>query len=153
PPALMTIARLFVEKLLVREGEQRAVAVRLALDRDERFQLRRRFPGPGEDELLVRHEFAIDAADVVLFAGWALHQPAITPTDAGIALDLEHFDFAGTHPAFHFFRIGPGREDFGRRRFEPPLERETWFRGCLDCHDSSSKNAARLESRSDQNFS
>src|SRR4029077_11670101 len=135
------------------EREQRAIAVRLDFDRDQRFALRRGFPGPGEHELLVRYEFAIDAADIVLFAVRALHQPAITPADARIALHLEHFDFAGTHPAFHFFRIGPRREDLGRRRFEPPLEREARFRGGLDCHDSSSKNAARLESRSDQNFS
>src|SRR5215467_7478832 len=153
PTAAMPIARVLVEELLVSEREQRAVAVRLDFDGHQRFPLWRRFPRPGEDEFVVGHEFAIDAADVVLLAVWTLHLPAIAPADTRVALDLEHFDFAGTHPAFYFFRIGPGREDFGRRGFEPALERETRFRGGLGCHDSSSKNAARLESRSDQNFS
>src|ERR1051325_1887162 len=101
PAPLVTIASLLVEELLVGKGEQRTIAVGLDVDRDQGFAFRRRLPGPGEDEFLVRHEFAIDAADIVLFAVRALHQPAITPADARIALDFEHFDLAWTHPALY----------------------------------------------------
>src|SRR5262252_9967778 len=120
----MTIARLLVEELLMRERQERAVAVRLDLDRDQRFALGCAFPGPGEDQLLVRHEFAVNTADIVLFAVRGFHQPAITSAGPRLALDLEHFDFAGAHPAFHFFRVGPSREDFRGRRVEPALEGE-----------------------------
>src|SRR5262249_14480304 len=152
PTAAMPIARVLVEELLVSEREQRAVAVRLDFDGHQRFPLWRRFPRPGEDEFVVGHEFAIDAADVVLLAVWTLHLPAIAPADTRVALDLEHFDFAGTHPAFYFFRIGPGREDFGRRGFEPALERETRFRGGLGWHGSFSKKAAEVGRAWDQKF-
>src|SRR5438874_2292412 len=107
PAVAVTIARLLVEELLVGQRQQRAVAIRRDLDRHQGFALRRRFPGPGEDEFLVGHELAIDTADVVLFAARALHQPAIAAADARFALGLKHFDFAGAHPAFYFFRIGP----------------------------------------------
>src|SRR5262249_60650974 len=152
PTAAMPIARVLVEELLVSEREQRAVAVGLDFDGHQRLSLWRRFPRPGEDEFVVGHEFAIDAADVVLLAVWTLHLPAIAPADTRVALDLEHFDFAGTHPAFYLFRIGPGREDFGRRGFEPALERETRFRGGFGWPESFSKKAGRVGRRAGPNF-
>ena len=73
---------------------------------------------------------------------------------ARLAFDRQHLDVAGTHPAFHFFGVGPGGEDFGGRRVEAALDREARL-GCgLGGHDwSSSRKAARLLRRSDQNFS
>ena len=64
----MAIARGLVEELLVDQRQQRSTLVRLDQDGDERLALRRRAPGPGEDELFVAHHLAVDAADVMLLA-------------------------------------------------------------------------------------
>src|ERR1700728_124674 len=151
----MAVAHFLVEELLVGQREQRAVAVRLDQDRHQRLALGGRLPGPGEDEFLIGDDFATDAADVVLFAAWRAHQPAIAAADADVTFGRYRFDLARPYPARYFFRVGPGGEDFGRRRLEAALEGEARFGGGLGGHDSSSssKKAARLDSRSDQNFS
>src|SRR5262249_62285291 len=118
----MPIACLLVEELLVGEREHRTVAVRLDFDRHQRFALRLRLPSPGEDKLLIRHEFAINAADIMLFAGGALHQPTIKSPNVWGALVVEHFDFARTHPAFYFFLIVASRENLGPLPVELGLE-------------------------------
>src|SRR5262245_4173466 len=66
PARLMAVARRLVEELLVDQRQQRAVAVRLEQHGDHRFPFRRAAPCPGEDELLVWNDLAIDAANVVL---------------------------------------------------------------------------------------
>src|SRR4029078_2043797 len=67
-------------------------------------------------------------------------------------LRLARLDFARTHPAHYFLRVGPRREDFFRRRVEASLDGETGF----DCegggHVSSSKTGASCPNRSVQNF-
>src|SRR4051812_29286610 len=68
PAAIVTVARGLIEELLVDERQQRAVAVRLDQDGDQRLALRHGPPGPGELQLLVRDDLAIDAADVVILA-------------------------------------------------------------------------------------
>ena len=68
PAALVAVARGRVEELLMRQRQQRAVAVGLDQDRHQRLALRRRLPGPGEYELLVRDDLAIMPADVMLLA-------------------------------------------------------------------------------------
>jgi hypothetical protein len=65
---LVPVAGRFVEELLMEEGEQRAVAVRLDQNGDQRLALRHGAPRPGEIELLVRDHLAIDAAHMMLLA-------------------------------------------------------------------------------------
>src|SRR5579871_1268902 len=77
PAVAVAVARLVVEELLVGERQERAVAVGLEIDGDQRLALRRALPGPGEHQFPVRHELPIDAADVVIFAARRAHQPAI----------------------------------------------------------------------------
>src|SRR5258708_6453107 len=120
----MAVARFLVEKLLMRERKQCAIAVALERQRHQGLALRRRLPGPGEHQLLVRHDLAIDAADVVFFSVRCFHEPTITAADARIAFGAEHLDFAGTHPARYFFRVRPRLEDFRWRRVEPALDGE-----------------------------
>ena len=64
----MVVARLLVEELLVRQRQDRAVAVGLEVDRDLRFALRRAAPRPAEDQPAARHDLVVDAAHVVLAA-------------------------------------------------------------------------------------
>src|SRR5580692_6114825 len=165
PATLVAIAGVVVEELLVGERQQCAVAVRLEQYRHQRFTFGHRFPGPGEDQLLVRHDLAIDTADIVLLAARRAHHPAITAAGARIAFGVRRLDLAAAHPKLHFFRVGPRREGLGRRRVEAAFDGEARLCGGLGGHgvsfcdsdsssskNSSSKNAARRSSRSDQNF-
>src|SRR5258708_120701 len=68
PAPLVMIARFGVSELLVSERELRTAARCAQLDRHDRLQLRRALPGPGVDELPVRHDLAVDAAHVVHLA-------------------------------------------------------------------------------------
>src|SRR6266567_1148636 len=77
PATLVVVARGFVEELGVMKNHQRAGAVRLQRDRHQRFALRRRMPGPGEDQPLVRHDFAIEAARFEIFAVLAGKRDAV----------------------------------------------------------------------------
>src|SRR5262245_34781765 len=87
PAGLVAIARALVEELLVGQRQQRAVAIGLQQDRDQRFALRRAVPGPGEHELLVWPHLAIGAANFVppLF-GVRDHSIAAADTQVGLGL-------------------------------------------------------------------
>src|SRR3954451_25322355 len=65
PAGLVTITRALVEELLVRQRQQRAIAIGLEQHRDQRFALRRAVPSTGEYEFLVRPHLAVDAANLV----------------------------------------------------------------------------------------
>src|SRR6202161_1323683 len=126
PAALMAVARGLIEKRLVMQRQQRAVAVRLQRHRDLRFALRRRVPGPAEHQQPVRHHLAIDAADFAMFAIFHFETDAITAADArvddgllGAGLDLRR-----PEPAGYFLRAGPRRVDFLRGCVETALEGE-----------------------------
>src|ERR1043166_7164861 len=147
----MTVARGFVEELFVREGEQRAVAVRPDENRDERFPFRRRVPRPGKHEFLVRHDLAVDAVDLMPLAVGALRGNLVAAADAHVSLHASARDIRRRKPPLYLFWAAPRGEDFRGRRVEAPLDGETWFR-CDGGHGSSSKNAARLSRRSVQNF-
>src|SRR5712675_1462750 len=68
PAAPVIVARRLIEELLVRQRQDRAVIVGLEVDRDLRFALGRALPGPGEDQLAVGHDLAIDAAHALVRA-------------------------------------------------------------------------------------
>ena len=104
----------------------------------KRFSLGRRLPGPGENHLFVGDDFAIDAADFEVFAVRLAHHPVIAAAAAAHRIRRQHPDVAGAHPVLYFFRVDPRREDLGGRRFEPPLEGEARFGGCLVDITSSS---------------
>ena len=111
----------------------------LHLHRDQRFPLRRALPRPGEDELLVGNDLAIDAADAVLLAARHLHDDAVAATDLEIGLRDEDLTIvAGSEPLLQRLRVRPRAEDFFDRdgvvAFEPEAR---LFEGC--CHVSLSK--------------
>src|SRR6266567_6548653 len=68
PAALMVVAGGLIKELGVMEDHQCAGTVRLQRDRHQRFAFRRRVPGPGEDQKLIRHNLAIGAAGLEIFA-------------------------------------------------------------------------------------
>ena len=70
---LVPVARSLVEELLVSQGELRTSAVRSDINGHKRFAFRRRAPCPGEHELPVGHDFAINAAYVMLLPVGAAH--------------------------------------------------------------------------------
>src|SRR3982074_822773 len=86
PAGLMTVARRFVEELLVGQRQQGAVAVGLELDRHQRFSFRRGPPGPGEDKPAVRHDLAERPAHIVLLAALCAPDAAIAAADARVGL-------------------------------------------------------------------
>src|SRR6185369_12178076 len=86
PAALVIVACGFVEELGVMEDHQRAGAIGLQRDRHQRFALRRRMPGPGEHQPLVRHDLAIDAAGLEIFAVVTSEADAVTATGTYIEL-------------------------------------------------------------------
>src|SRR5205085_2493208 len=68
PALLMTVTRRLVEELLMLQRQQRSGAVGLQRYRQQRLALRRRMPGPAHHQELVRHDVAIDAADLEMLA-------------------------------------------------------------------------------------
>src|SRR6188472_2150749 len=84
PAALVAIACSFIEELLVQQCQDRACAVWLDGDGDERLALLRRVPGPGEDELLVRHYLPIDAADLVTLAVFGVEGDSVMAANTKI---------------------------------------------------------------------
>src|SRR4029453_6032802 len=99
PAGLMAIARGLVEELLVGEREQGPVAVRLELDRYQRFALGRGSPGPGEHELPVRHHLAKRSAHVVLLAIGRGPHDAIAAADARVGLGQHRGALSRAEPA------------------------------------------------------
>src|SRR5690349_86141 len=142
----MSVARVFVEELFVQQGHERAAAIRLECQSDDRLAFRCRSPAPGEHQLLVRNYLAIHAANVMLLPIRRLHEPTVAAAGAHVGFDKQRLDLTWPHPALYFFRICPRGEDFLRRRVEPPLDGEAWF-GDDGGHVSSSKKAASLSSR------
>src|SRR5579863_6668959 len=98
PALLVAIARIVVEKLLVRHRQQRAVAIAPEQHGDERLALGGRLPGPGEHQFLVGDDLAVNAADVMFFPVGRTHHPAIAAADTRVAFGADRADFAGTHP-------------------------------------------------------
>src|ERR1700744_3610862 len=83
-------------------------------------------PRPTEYQTLVRHQLAIDAADLMLLTGVGSKAQAIAAADFRIDLrfDRARHDIRRSKPARYFFRIGPRRPDFFGRGLEPARERE-----------------------------
>src|SRR5262249_41403302 len=98
PTVAMTVARGFVEELLVGQREQGPVAVAFELDRHQRFALRRGPPGPGENELPVRHDLAERSAHVVLLAARRAHHDAIAAADTGVGLGQRQLECGRAEP-------------------------------------------------------
>ena len=143
----MVVARLLIEELLVRQRQDRAVAVGLEVDRDQRAALRCRAPCPAEHQPATRHDFLVDAAHIVLAAVIAAKADMEAAAHPDIGLGSAGRRIGRAPPADHFFRDGPGFVDFFGRRFEPAPEGEAG----LACHDeSSSTKAARRSSCSVQ---
>src|SRR3954464_8835801 len=86
PAEFVAVAGFLVEELLVNERQRGAVAVGPQRHGDKRFAFRGRALGPGEDEPLVRHALAVDAADVMLLAVFGVEDDAEAPADAQIGL-------------------------------------------------------------------
>src|SRR5712675_2287920 len=89
PALLVAVARGSIEELLMVQRQQRAGAIWLQRDREQRFALRRRMPGPAEHQPFVRYDLAIDTADLEIFAVFAGEVDAVTPADAQIGLGLQ----------------------------------------------------------------
>src|SRR3974377_2365755 len=68
PAAIVAVTCAFIEELLVREHQERAVAVRLEFDGDQRLSLGCRPPRPCVDALAVRDRLTNGAGDAVIFA-------------------------------------------------------------------------------------
>src|SRR5207249_9912077 len=69
PAALVVVSHRLIEELLVQEHELGAARRRAEADGDERLALRRAVgPGPGEHQLAVGHDLAIDACTLVRLA-------------------------------------------------------------------------------------
>src|SRR5262245_64216376 len=89
-PALgVLVARSLVEELLMREDHQGAVAIGPDRYRHQRPALGRRVPGPAEHQPLMRHHFAIDAADLGMLAGLHVETDAVAAADADIEFGAE----------------------------------------------------------------
>src|SRR5882757_1592581 len=89
PALLMTVTRGLVEELLMMQRQQRAGAVRLQRNRQQRLALRRRMPGPAHHQQLVRDNIAIDAADLEMLAVDAGEADPIAAANARIGLRLQ----------------------------------------------------------------
>src|SRR5918996_5644406 len=87
PAALVVVAHLLVEELLVLEQQFSPILYCLENDGDERFALRRAVgPGPSEDKLAVRHDFLVDPGAFVSFAVGAAEHDAKAPAHAHVEL-------------------------------------------------------------------
>ncbi len=98
PAPLVAVAGRLVEELLVDQGQQRAVAVRLDENGDQRLAFRHGPPRPGELQLLVRDDLLIDAADVVLLAVFGVEHDMEAAADAHVGLRLGHRTLIGSEP-------------------------------------------------------
>src|SRR5258708_15976779 len=108
PAAPVIVARRLIEELLVRQRQDRAVIVGLEVDRDLRFALGRALPGPGEDQLAVGHDLAIDAAHALVRAVGRPELHVEAAADAQVGLGDGRLVVAGdAPPADHFFRLRP----------------------------------------------
>src|ERR1700676_1085679 len=125
PAALMAVARCLIEQLLVQKREQRAVTVGLQRDGHLRFAFRRRMPAQAEHQPLVRHHFAINPADFVVFV-IGRKADAKTPPDPRLDVRAERagLGVGATEPSDYFLRVGPCRVDFRRRGIETTFETE-----------------------------
>src|SRR5882757_7170159 len=118
PALLVAVARGSIEELLMVQRQQRADAIRLQRDREQRFALRRRMPGPAEHQPLVRYDLAIDAADLEMLAIGGVEADAVSPANAEISLCLQRafLQLRGhPEPSGYFFRVGPRGVDFRGR--------------------------------------
>src|SRR5258708_6651823 len=118
PAVAVAVAGSLVGELLMGERQRCHLACGHELDRHQGLPLRRAAPGPGENQLAVCHHFAKLAADLVLLAARGAHHHAITSAHARIGFRQHDFVCAGTEPALHRFRAGPGAEAALRRRLE-----------------------------------
>src|SRR5262245_11451121 len=105
-------------------------------------------PGPAEHETMARHEFAIDAADLVLLAALAGEVDAVAAPDSEVdrGRDRGLVCLARPKPARYSLWVRPRAVHLGGRRFEPSLEGEAWFAE----HSPSCKKVARRSSLSVQ---
>src|SRR5882757_5030501 len=131
PALLVAVARGRIEELLMEQRQQRAGAIRLQRDREQRLALRRRMPGPAEHQPFVRHDLAIDAADLEILAVGACEADAVAAADTQVGLGLHRafLDAGRSEPRDYFFRVGPRGVDFGGRRIDTTFDREAWL-GC-----------------------
>ena len=110
--------------LLVSQSQQRPVAVRLEIDRHQRFGLAWAGPVPGKGQLPARHHLAIDAADVALLAVDHSKDDAKAPACPQVGLGMQRWPPIGPKPAHDLFRVRPCGVDFRRRRPDVALEDE-----------------------------
>src|SRR6478672_11623739 len=89
PAFLVSVTRGLIEELLMMQRQQRAAAIGFERNRHLRLPLRCRVPGPAEHQPLVRHDFAIDAADLEMLAVGGVEADAVSSTDAKIRLCLQ----------------------------------------------------------------
>src|SRR5262249_40070905 len=129
PAVAMSVALGFVGELLMDQREDGAVAVALERDGDERLPLGLRAPLPGEHELLIGHDLAVDAAHVVLLSVRGAHEHTKTAAHARVGLRRQCHRVGGRVPPHHFFRVGPRLVDFRGRGVEPALESEAGLGG------------------------
>src|SRR3954469_14943778 len=106
PALLVAIARGLVEELLMVQRQQCAGTVRLQRNGEKRFAFGRRMPGPAEHQPFVRHDLAIDAADLDFFTVGGLETDAVASADAQIRLRLHRalLDLRRAEPRDYFFR-------------------------------------------------
>src|SRR6185312_7908695 len=69
------------------------------------------FPGEGEDQAFRLHDLAIDAAHPIFLAVRSADAGAISAARPEIHLAGRRGVIAGTQPAHHVLRRGPGLED------------------------------------------
>src|SRR2546429_474964 len=154
---LMLVARLRIGELLMGQHELGPVARRLEFDRDQRLAFRRALPRPGVDELLVRHDFPIHAADAVNLAARGVHHDSVAATDAQVRGDFGFAEIvARPHPVLYLLGVRPRRVDRGNGSLVDATDLETGFFVDCDFHawfSLFSRNASRRSRRVFQNSS
>src|SRR6516162_4978951 len=125
----MAVARSFVEEVLVPQRQDSPVRIGLELDGHEGFTFGRRVPRPGEDELLVLHEFEIGAGDLTALAVRRAKTDAIAAPGPCLDLRAELLRPRRSEPAGDLVRIGPSAEDLARGHPETALEPQDRLRG------------------------
>src|SRR3974390_176763 len=130
PAAVVAVTRAFIEELLVREHQERAVAVRLEFDGDQRLPLGCRLPGPRVDDLAVRNRLVNGAGDAVIFALRTARVDHETSAGARFENRFEDSDAARTEPARYLRRLCPRAVDPLRCGLEAAADGEAWLDGC-----------------------
>ena len=125
-PALVVVAGGLIEQCLMVQRQQRAPAVGLQRHRHQRFAFRGRMPGPAEHQFFVRHHLVIDPADFMILSVAVGEADTKSPADPRIDNGVHRagLDLRRPEPARYFFRVGPRRVDFLRRRMETAFEGE-----------------------------